>query len=73
MKDREPLNFGKYKGKTPEEIASVDVAYVVWMYDNLKPKPCSKGLRDACQQDEYDEEAEHDLDAHYGVDGWGEF
>ena len=30
-------------------------------------------MRDACQQDEYDEEAEHDLDAHYGIDGWGEF
>jgi len=72
-KDNEPLAFGKYKGKTPNEIADVDIGYIVWMYDNVKPRVCSKELRDACQQDEYDEEAEHDLDAHYGIDGWGEF
>ena len=29
--DRISLNFGKYKGKTPEEIAAFDSDYLVWL------------------------------------------
>lgn len=29
--DRISLNFGKYRGKTPEEIAAFDSDYLVWL------------------------------------------
>ena len=69
-KDHTPLTFGKYKGKTPEEVADYDPSYVVWMYDNVNPTPCSKALRDDCEQDvrEYEEEKMDDL--HFGLDGY---
>ena len=48
--DNQPLTFGRYTGKTPKEVAELDAAYVVWMYDTIKPPKCSKGLRDHCRE-----------------------
>lgn len=60
--DDVPLTFGKYKGKSPQEVSEDDPSYVVWMYENVKPTPCSKELYVACQEDDtYDEELESDL------------
>lgn len=47
--DRTPLTFGKFKGNTPEEIAEIEPSYVVWMYDNVDKKLCSKALYLACE------------------------
>lgn len=68
--DEVPLSFGKYKGRTPDEVGDYDPAYVAWMFANVKPPPCSKELADTCKQDvrEYEEEKAEDL--HYGLDGW---
>lgn len=44
--DELPLTFGKYAGKTPSELVAEDPSYVVWMYDNVRPHPCSKKLHD---------------------------
>ena len=56
--DRVPLEFGKYKGKTPDEIADIDAAYIVWLYNNVtvrtdgnKHKLVSKVLYNACVED----------------------
>jgi uncharacterized protein (DUF3820 family) len=46
-----PLSFGKYEGKTPKEVAEIDEGYIVWMYDNVTPKYCTKELRDYCEMD----------------------
>ena len=51
MLDETPLTFGKYKGKTPEEIAEIDESYIVWLYENVEPKKCSKQLYLACEMD----------------------
>ena len=60
--DHTPLTKGKYKGKTPNAVADIDPAYVVWMYDNWNPKPCSKLLRDACDaDDDFDPEEDERL------------
>ncbi|HHO42562.1 MAG TPA: 3'-5' exonuclease [Epsilonproteobacteria bacterium] len=32
----EPLRFGKYKGKTPNEIARIDKGYLIWMLENIE-------------------------------------
>ena len=47
--DRSPLVFGKYKGKTPNEVAEVDPSYVAWMYENVSPAPCSRSLYEDCR------------------------
>lgn len=66
-----PLTFGKYKGKTPMEVAENDPEYLIWAFDNVTShKTCTKELRDHCEQDQRDEEADHDEDKHYGTDGW---
>lgn len=69
-KDHTPLTFGKYKGKTPEEVAEICPSYVVWMYENVKPVPCSKALRDDCKQDTQEDEADLADDLLFGMDGY---
>lgn len=58
--DHSPLKQGKYKGQTPDEVSEHDPSYVVWMYANWTPKPCSKLLAESCKSDleteEYDED-----------------
>ena len=69
-KDTTPLSFGKYKGKTPEEIAEIDGSYVVWMFENVKQQTCSKELAEACEADEREDEEEWGAGGYYGIDGW---
>ena len=68
--DDTPLKFGKYKDKTPNEISDYDPSYIVWMYANVKPAPCSKELAQNCEQEvrKYEEEKLDDL--HFGLDGY---
>ena len=49
MLDQTPLTFGKYKSRTPEEIADIDESYIIWLYENVEPKKCSKQLYLACE------------------------
>jgi len=63
--DKRPIQFGKYRGKTPEEISDLDPDYLLWMYQNVKPTPCTKSLADACQQDEYDDDYARGVDQYF--------
>lgn len=49
--DAVPLGFGKYKGQTPNDIGNADPGYIVWLYENLESKVCSKELYKACEMD----------------------
>jgi len=69
-KDITPLTFGKYKGQTPEAIAEYDPSYVLWMFENVKPAPCSKALARDCEQGVREYEEEKAADLHFGLDGW---
>lgn len=60
--DHTPVTFGKYRGQTPDEISEHDPSYVVWMYHNVKPTPCSKWLKDVCWDESKREEDEGDYD-----------
>ena len=56
--DKTPLNFGKHRGKTPDEISEIDPSYIVWMYEKIKNRPtCSHFLYECClcELDEGDE------------------
>jgi hypothetical protein len=59
--DDTPLTFGKHKGMTPNDIAVVDPQYIVWAYDNLRKKPCTRKLRDTCEDMSYDDDSWQDL------------
>lgn len=63
--DKTPLTFGKYEGSTPEEIADLDPSYIVWMYENISPKKCTRELYLACEEEEhYDYDAFPDDSGH---------
>lgn len=49
--DHAPLEFGKYKGKTASDVADIDSAYVVWLYDSILPRCVSHALARACTSD----------------------
>lgn len=53
--DKRILTFGKYRGHTPNEVADMDYRYIIWMYETVKPCPCSRSLYLACRDiaDEY--------------------
>ena len=47
--DSRILRFGKYKGKTADEISEFDPQYLVWAYTNIKDRPpCSLPLAKKC-------------------------
>lgn len=68
--DDTPLTFGKHEGETPNELAGCDPQYIVWLFDNLDNKHCTKRLRDACEDAAMDSEEERELDFYYGMNGW---
>ena len=50
--DKTPLTFGKYRGKTPDEISEIDPSYIVWMCKSIKDRPtCSEFLYECCLYD----------------------
>lgn len=55
--DNKPIGIGKYRYLTPNEVAEDDPGYIVWLYDNLFPRRCSKALRDACDADLQEEDS----------------
>jgi hypothetical protein len=48
--DDTPLSFGKHKGETPDEISDYDPEYIVWAYENLDIKICSKAMYEYCKE-----------------------
>ena len=42
------LTFGKYRGMTPCDVSIIDPHYIVWMYNTVKPTPCSLELMLDC-------------------------
>jgi hypothetical protein len=47
--DNVPLRFGKYKGKTPTEIAKHDPSYIVWMWNKMIDPPVTRDLVLDCE------------------------
>lgn len=43
------MTFGKHERETPNEIAKDNPSYIVWLFDNLDTKYCTKKLRDSCE------------------------
>lgn len=54
MLDKTRLNFGKYKER----------CYVLWLYNNVEPKRCSKDLALDCEDAVVDNDDPDRYDAH---------
>lgn len=49
MLDHTPLKFGKFKGKTPEQVSEVQPQYLVWAYETVGNfDVCSEALYREC-------------------------
>jgi hypothetical protein len=46
--DHTVIHFGKFKGRTPDQIAGVDESYIRWAYETLDRKFCSYVLYREC-------------------------
>lgn len=46
--DDTPITFGKYKGKTPDEISDVDPKYIIWLWEDTNLGVCSEAMYDYC-------------------------
>jgi hypothetical protein len=58
--DTRLLNFGKYKGRTPESIARDDPSYIVWLWNTVHNPPVSRELMLACEMDLQDRDPDFD-------------
>lgn len=58
--DHTPLCFGRYNGKTPDEVSILDPGYIIWMSekDNLKHY-VSAALVKACKEDKVEGDNEY--------------
>lgn len=49
--DHTPLTFGKYSGKTPNDVASIDPHWLVWAFNNVTNRvTCSRLLANECEK-----------------------
>jgi hypothetical protein len=63
LPDDRPMTFGKYKGRTPEEVAKEDPQYLMWLYENASNvKPCSRDLYLAAEYAAAEEDVNDPLD-----------
>lgn len=73
--DDTPLKFGKYKGKTPTDIARTNPGYIVWIYENIEIKHCTQTLYKKClakvnDRDALREAMCHDMEDDIGDGSW---
>lgn len=53
------VSFGKYKGKTWDEISDIDPRYVLWASDNVKGVKLPQSFIDAVEMDLRDREEDY--------------
>lgn len=68
MKNPEDIiNFGKYKGKTFDEISDIEPSYILWLAENVNGMNFNKRWLEAVEWDVREEEDEY-MDASMGYD-----
>lgn len=80
--DHIPLTFGKHKGKTPHNILDSNPSYLIWMYENISPPPCTKELyataqlavikRKSAEEEIEDNESMNEISAEYHATNYGD-
>ena len=68
-KPEDIITFGKYKGKTFEEIADIDPDYILWLDENVKDVKLPKKWIEAVEMDVRERDSElHDILAEHAFD-----
>lgn len=49
--DSTPFTFGKFRGKTPDEVSEIKPDYIVWMWEKFDDPPCSEAMYNFCKKD----------------------
>lgn len=62
------IGFGKYKGKTWDEVSDIDPDYVLWAVDNVKEVKLPQSFIDALEMDQREREEDF-WSALQGYDG----
>lgn len=71
--DKTPLRFGKYKGKTPDEVSEIDPGWIVWAHKNVKWPVCSQFLADACSGHKHEKRKDAPApELGEDIDDWGD-
>jgi hypothetical protein len=70
MRDPEDIiTFGKYKGKTFDEIADIDPDYILWLDEKVKDVKLPKKWIEAVEMDVRERDSElHDILAEHAFD-----
>jgi hypothetical protein len=65
----EIISFGKYKGKTFDEIADIDPDYILWFDENVKTIKLRKSFVEAVEMDVRERDSElRDILAEHAFD-----
>jgi hypothetical protein len=68
-KPEDIITFGKYKGKTFDEIADLDPDYILWLDKNVKNVKLPKKWVEAIEMDVRERDSElHDILAEHAFD-----
>jgi hypothetical protein len=68
-KPKDTITFGKYKGKTFDEIADIDPDYILWLDENVKDVKLPKKWIEAVEMDVRERDSElHDILAEHAFD-----
>ena len=68
-KSSDSITFGKYKGKTFDEISYIDPDYIAWLNESVKTIRLPKDFVDANEMDIRERDSElHDILAEYLYD-----
>ncbi len=68
-KPKDTITFGKYKGKTFNEIADIDPDYILWLDENVKTIKLSKSFVKAVEMDVRERDSElRDILAEHAFD-----
>jgi len=68
-KPKDIITFGKYKGKTFDEIANIDPDYILWLDENVKDVKLPKKWIEAVEMDVREKSSElHDILAEHAFD-----
>lgn len=65
--DDTPLTFGKYAGKTPNEVSTFDPNYIIWMFENVQHPPITVDLYELCKEDQMDNPSFMDEDDFFSM------
>jgi hypothetical protein len=68
-KPEDKITFGKYNGKTFDEIADIDPDYIIWLNENVKTVKLPQEFVNAVEMDVRERDSElHDILAGHAFD-----